>query len=219
MISASNSWTVCVSSDVELNFLVYVARAYSICDEYFDKHGAWPNRQVSLSDQLHHELETQWQDFWNGSIQLKAEAKIQQKAALESQAPDLAVSHPMCAQLNHNHVSPFVLDQPYFEAIQHRGLREALAAQWPSFIQWWNMPAGGQAAMQYWEHIPDLIRYVREFEIEAGRPIQSFHLDVELIYNGPCKPIEVTDEYVIMPIRTDYLMKPDWWNERFKERY
>lgn len=215
MISDPNSWSVCVSSDVELNFLVYVARAYSICDEYFDKHGAWPNRQVSLPDQLHQELETQWHDFWNGSIQQKAEAKIQQRAALKSRSKDqIEVAH-----LNHNHVSPFVLDQPYFEAIQQQELREALIEQWPSFIQWWNMPAGGQAAMHYWEHIPDLIRYVREFEIEAGRPIQSFHLDVELIYNGPYKPIEVTDEYVIMPIRTAYLMKPDWWNERFKERY
>lgn len=117
MISASNSWTICVSSDVELNFLVYVARAYSICDEYFDKHGAWPNRQVSLSDQLHQELETQWHDFWSQSLQQKAEANIQQRAASKSRSMDQVE----VAQLNHNHVSPFVLDQPYFEAIQHRG--------------------------------------------------------------------------------------------------
>ncbi|WP_279630420.1 hypothetical protein [Paenibacillus barcinonensis] len=42
---------------------------------------------------------------------------------------------------------------------------------------------------------------------------------MQLIYSDPFQPIEVTDEYVIMPIRTDYFMKPDWWNERFKERY
>jgi hypothetical protein len=218
MISDPDSWSVCISSDVKLNFLVYVARAYSICDEYFDKHGAWPDRQVVLPEQLHQELEAQWNDFWEGSIQRKAEAKFLQNAASKSQTPDPAVSHTLFAHLNHSCASPFVLEPPHFAAIEHQGLREALAAQWPCFIQWWNMPAGGQAAMHYWEGKPDIIRYVQEFEMEVGRRIQPFHLNVDLIYNGPTKPIEVTDEYVIMPIRTDYLMKKHWWSERFQEK-
>lgn len=73
--------------------------------------------------------------------------------------------------------------------------------------------------MYYWEGKPDVIRYVREFEVETDRTIHPFHMNVELIYNGPHEPIEVADDYLIMPIRTEYLMKKDWWAERFREKY
>ncbi|MGO4530440.1 hypothetical protein AB4Z30_15265 [Paenibacillus sp. 2TAF8] len=215
MMTDSNSWSVCISSDVELNFLVYVARAYGICNTYFHDHSTWPDRQVVLADELHREFETKWQDFWKGSIQQKAEAKIRQTAV--SNFPSQA--QVKFKHLNHNYVSPFVFNPPQFEAIEHQGLRDALIAQWPSFIQWWNMPAGGKAAMYYWEGKPDVIRYVREFEMETGRTIHPFHMNVELIYNGPHEPIEVADDYLIMPIRTEYLMKKDWWAERFREKY
>ncbi|MDP9701511.1 hypothetical protein J2T16_004453 [Paenibacillus intestini] len=215
MMTDSNLWSVCISSDVELNFLVYVARAYGICNTYFIEHSAWPDRKVVLADELHLEFETQWQDFWKNSIQQKAEAKIRQIAVsnFRSQA------QVKFAYLNHNHISPFVLNPPQLETVEHDGWRNALIALWPSFIQWWNMPAGGQAAMHYWEGKPDVIRYVREFEVETGRTIHPFHMNVELIYNGPHEPIEVADDYLIMPIRTEYLMKKDWWAERFREKY
>lgn len=145
----------------------------------------------------------------------KAEAKIRQTAVSKFRSQ----AQVKFADLNHNYVSPFVLSPPHFEAIEHQGLRDALSAQWPCFIQWWNMPAGGQAAMNYWEGIPDVIRYVREFEMETGRTIHPFHMNVELIYNGPHEPIEIADDYLIMPIRTEYLMSKDWWVERFREKY
>lgn len=215
MMTDSNSWSVCISSDVELNFLVYVARAYGICNTYFHEHSTWPDRQVVLADELHREFETKWQDFWKGSIQQKAEAKIRQTAVSKFRSQ----AQVKFADLNHNHISPFVLNQPEFETVEHDGWRNALIEQWPSFIQWWNMPAGGQAAMHYWEGKPDFIRYVREFEMETDRRIQPFHMNVDLIYNGPHEPIEVADDYLIMPIRTEYLMKKDWWAERFREKY
>lgn len=112
-----------------------------------------------------------------------------------------------------------MLEQPHFELVEQQELREAFVQLWPSFRQWWCMPAGGQAAMNYWEDKPDLIRYIQEFEDEVGRKIKTFHLNIDLIYRGPSEPVEVNEEYMIMPIRIEYLMKKDWWISRFKERY
>jgi len=193
MIQNYNSWSVCISSDVELNFLIYVASTYGLLKEDINENNLWPSRQRVESDELHQKLEIQWKWFWDRSIQQKAHK-------------------------NNHHVS-FVLGQPDFELVEQHELREVLVHLWPSFRQWWYMPAGGQAAMNYWEGIPDLIRYVQEFEDEVGRKIKPFHLYVDLIYNGPNKLIEVTEEYIIMPIKIEYLMKRDWWISRFKERY
>ncbi|MFJ2045475.1 hypothetical protein ACIOBL_17865 [Paenibacillus taichungensis] len=193
MIQNHNSWSVCISSDIELNFLIYVASTYGLLKEEINENNLWPSRQRVESDQLHQKLEIQWKWFWDRSIQQKAHK-------------------------NNHHVS-FVLGLPDFKLVEQHELREVLVHLWPSFRQWWYMPAGGQAAMNYWEGIPDLIRYVQEFEDEVGRKIKPFHLNVDLIYNGPNELIEVTEEYIIMPIKIEYLMKRDWWISRFKERY
>ncbi|QLG42005.1 hypothetical protein HW560_30385 [Paenibacillus sp. E222] len=193
MIQNHNSWSVCISSDIELNFLIYVASTYGLLKEEINENNLWPSRQRVESDQLHQKLEIQWKWFWDRSIQQKAHK-------------------------NNHHVS-FVLGLPDFKLVEQHELREVLVHLWPSFRQWWYMPAGGQAAMNYWEGIPDLIRYVQEFEDEVGRKIKPFHLNVDLIYNGPNELIEVTEEYIIMPIKIEYLMKRDWWMSRFTERY
>ncbi|WP_413376498.1 hypothetical protein [Paenibacillus taichungensis] len=193
MIQNHNSWSVCISSDFELNFLIYAASTYGLLKEDINENNLWPSRQRVESDQLHQKLEIQWKWFWDRSIQQKAHK-------------------------NNNHVSS-VLGRPDFELVEQHELREVLVHLWPSFRQWWYMPAGGQAAMNYWEGKPDLIRYVQEFEDEVDRKIKPFHLNMDLIYNGPSEPIEVNEEYIIMPIRTEYLMKKDWWISRFKERY
>ncbi|SEB10796.1 MULTISPECIES: hypothetical protein [unclassified Paenibacillus] len=193
MIQNHNSWSVCISSDFELNFLIYVASTYGLLKEDINENILWPSRQMVESDELHQKLEIQWKWFWDRSINQKAHK-------------------------NNNHVS-FVLGLPDFELVEQHELREVLVHLWPSFRQWWYMPAGGQAAMNYWEGIPDLIRYVQEFEDEVGRKIKPFHLNVDLIYNGPNELIEVTEEYIIMPIKVEYLMKRDWWMSRFTERY
>ncbi|SEL10389.1 hypothetical protein [Paenibacillus sp. OK003] len=193
MIQNYNSWSVCISSDIELNFLIYVASTYDLLKEDINENNLWPSRQRVESDELHQKLEIQWKWFWDRSIQQKAHK-------------------------NNHHVS-FVLGLPDFELVEQHELREVLVHLWPSFRQWWYMPAGGQAAMNYWEGIPDLIRYVQEFEDEVGRKIKPFHLNVDLIYNGPNELIEVTEEYIIMPIKVEYLMKRDWWMSRFTERY
>lgn len=193
MIQNHNSWSVCISSDFELNFMIYAASTYGLLKEDINENILWPSRQRVESDELHQKLEIQWKWFWDRSIQQKAHK-------------------------NNHHVS-FVLGLPDFELVEQHELREVLVHLWPSFRHWWYMPAGGQAAMNYWEGIPDLIRYVQEFEDEVGRKIKPFHLNVDLIYNGPNELIEVTEEYIIMPIKVEYLMKRDWWMSRFTERY
>lgn len=56
--------------------------------------------------------------------------------------------------------------------IREEDVKDMLINMWPSFINWWNMPAGGQTAMNYWEVKPDLIAFVQEFKNLAGREIK-----------------------------------------------
>lgn len=59
MIQNYNSWSVCISSDFELNFLIYVASAYGLLKEQINEKNAWPSRQMVESDHLHRKLEIQ----------------------------------------------------------------------------------------------------------------------------------------------------------------
>lgn len=73
--------------------------------------------------------------------------------------------------------------------------------------------------MNYWEAKPDLIAFVKEFENQAGREIKPFKLHVDLVYTGLKEPIEVNNQFIIMPIKAEYLLKKNWWIKRFKEHY
>ena len=189
MIRDPESWTVRISSDLELNFLIYVASSFGLFESETSNMSNWSTEKIMMDKQDIQNLKDQWNSCWNKVILKKMNPKTD------------------------------ILSIPDFKTIENMELRMACNRVWKSYIDWWYMPAGGQCAMYYWEDKPNILKYVQEYEDQVGRRIKTFHLTIDLIYTGFDKPIEVNDEYIIMPIRSDYLLKPDWWVKRFKERY
>ncbi|HBU81617.1 MAG TPA: hypothetical protein DEF35_08250 [Paenibacillus sp.] len=189
----NNSWTICISGEYDLNFLMFVASACGLLTDEFEE-GVWPESQPLNVEQSNEKFKEQWKELWNQSISKKGERK----------------------RGNHQNL---IIDPPDFSMIKEENLKAVLINMWPSFIKWWNMPAGGQMAMHYWEANPDLLTFVQEFESQVGREIKPFRLDVDLVYTGLREPIEVNEQFIIMPIKSEYLLKKDWWIKRFKEYY
>lgn len=189
MTRDAESWTVRITSDLELNFLIYVACSFGLFESGTRDMDNWSTERILMDEHEIQNLKVQWNSCWNQSIIKKLDTKTG------------------------------VLGFPNFKTIEYSELRMVCSRVWKSFIIWWNMPAGGQCAMYYWEDKPDILKYVQEYENQVGRRIKTFHLNIDLIYTGFDKPIEVNDEYIIMPVRSEYLLKPDWWVRRFKERY
>lgn len=75
------------------------------------------------------------------------------------------------------------------------------------------MPAGGNTAMFFWESSDQVGQYVREFEQQANRRARPFRLKVDLVYTGLDHLIEVSDEYVIMPLRSPHENR-SWWTQK-----
>ncbi|WP_271755001.1 hypothetical protein [Cohnella sp. JJ-181] len=90
----------------------------------------WVSKKINLNDSIKQNLKEQWNDYWNSSLAKKA-----------------AVLNP------DNYYS---IGAPHFEKIEYFELREACSRVWDSFINWWYMPAGGQAAMTRWEEKVDI---------------------------------------------------------------
>ena len=176
-----------------MNFLMYVASAHGLLADEFGE-GTWPTSQSSNGGQSNEKFKAQWKELWNQSIYKKGLLKSGRQKNL-------------------------ILDPPDFSMIRENDVRNVLINMWPSFIQWWNMPAGGQIAMHYWEGAPDLLSFVQEFESQVGRKIKPFKLDIDLIYTGLREPIEVNEQFMILPIKTEYLLKKDWWIKRFEEHF
>ncbi|WP_146752112.1 MULTISPECIES: hypothetical protein [Paenibacillus] len=189
----NNSWTICISGEYDLNFIMYVASAHGLLTDGFDD-AAWPNSKSLNVEQSNEKFKEQWKELWNESIYKKGERRKGKHQNL-------------------------IIDPPDFSMIREGDLKAVLINMWPSFIKWWNMPAGGQIAMHYWEAQPDLLAFVQEFESQVGRKINPFRLDVDLVYTGLKAPIEVNEQFIVMPIKLEYLWKKDWWIERFKDYY
>lgn len=189
----NNTWTICFSGDYDLNFLMFVASAHGLLTDEFGE-DTWPGSQFSSGGRSNEKFKGQWNELWKQCIYKKGLIKSGIQRSL-------------------------ILDPPEFSMITDKNVRAVLIHMWPSFIKWWNMPAGGQAAMNYWEGAPNLLSYVQEFESQIGRKIKPFKLDIDLVYTGLREPIEVNEQYMIMPVKIDYLLNRDWWMKRFEERY
>ncbi|MEC0368604.1 hypothetical protein [Paenibacillus chibensis] len=155
-----------------------------------EKDSVWPPaRLFEVSAAVVDELKVQWASRWNQTMEYRAHG---------SQGGSVFV--------------------PPFEKVEQPELREALIQAFPSFIRWWQMPAGGQNAMYAWEDKPNISSYVRELETELGRDHLSFCLNVDLVYGGIREPIEIGEEYMVMPIRGEYMLNKEWWKKKLAAR-
>ncbi|WP_020616425.1 hypothetical protein [Paenibacillus daejeonensis] len=174
-----------------MNFLMYVGSAYGLLSEAFAEE-AWPKLRNPEQVEDYAQLRNQWEEFWEQSTYVKANAKRENRDEL-------------------------IIDPPEFSRITQPDLKAALITLWPSFSAWWNMPAGGQVAMQYWDNQMDVLTIAQQYEAQVGRPMKPFQLHIDLVYTGLREPLEVNEQFVIMPLGTRFIMNNEWWMQKFIE--
>ncbi|UFT98408.1 hypothetical protein KO561_14540 [Radiobacillus kanasensis] len=189
-INGEPTWSVTTQGVEQLNFAVYVACTYELIPDQkpFSSIHNWSsvNPSKSLTEKEMVVLTNYWLRWWE--LLVSERAKIGSHA--EFYKPD------------------------YFDSLAPE-LGEICKELWQAFRKWWEMPAGGSMAMSFWESLDPVGKYVAEFEKEIGRKAKPFRLNVDLVYAGFEDVYEVTDDYVIMPLRSPNKNKT-WWMKKIK---
>ncbi|MDN4603210.1 hypothetical protein P5G61_18365 [Paenibacillus sp. F6_3S_P_1C] len=63
----NNSWTICISGEYDLNFLMFVASACGLLTDEFEE-GVWPESQPLNVEQNNEKFKEQWKELWNQSL-------------------------------------------------------------------------------------------------------------------------------------------------------
>lgn len=190
------SWSVISNSDMSLNFAIYVACAYGLIDSnsYSGKVPLWPYKIFALNKDLAI-LQKEWNVWWDLLIKTRTS-----NLASGTSSPISSLFHP-----------------PNFDELEIEEISELCRKAWPSFTEWWGMPAGGQTAMSFWESFNNIIQYVKKYEEHIGRRVKPFKLYIDLVYTGLDNRIEMSSEYVIMPLIPRPLADEEWWINKLRE--
>lgn len=182
------SWSVVTEATEELNFAIYVCCTYDLLpkNKPFSQSKQWTSTEpsIELAETERAALESQWNHWWDHLVSVRSQ-----------------------------HGRNFDFYSPsYFESLD-KELGKLCRASWQAFRDWWHMSAGGNIAMIHWESADNVGQYVKEFEREVMRTVKPFHIRVDLVYAGVDDLVEVSDEYVIMPIRSPRENK-SWWSQK-----
>lgn len=183
-MNGANQWHISISGDYGLNFAAYVGCSLGALRGPEGQH-LWPLSSAVHPLPVSDPLILSYKQWWEGLVQYKAE----------------------CIQAGKH---AFLHQPPGFADIADAALREYCAGQWPAFIEWWNMEAGGQIAMQYWEGAPDIYNYINEFELQTGRGVGAFTLQIDLVY-GIAEPVKPLKGYLVVPPGYKHLVNRQWW--------
>ena len=197
----SESWRIVVSSDMTLNFALFIGCLYGLIEEDSVKGEIklWPPK--CFDDKLPAQLfllKEQWNEWFNKMVKDRGE-KVILKQGFEYK---YNMFNP-----------PDFSDFPYYE------LRECCINSWKPFIEWWEMVGGGRNALSYLEGFGDkrIHKYIDEFENKVQRKIKPFNLYIDLAYTGTSKIIEGNIEYILMiPVNSIYFDK-EWWMNKLQQ--
>jgi hypothetical protein len=195
----SPSWNICISSDESLNFAIYTGCSFGFIskESYVGQVPLWPYKclHVESGDEVKFTiLADQWSKWWQQLVRRRAMNILQ------------GISNPTSE----------LFDPPEFSRLDIAGLEKYCNKVWPYFHQWWNMPAGGKAAMAHWQSFGNINGFITKFEESRGRKIKPFKLYIDLVYTGIPEKIELSMDYVIMPLRPKPLMDEEWWMRKLE---
>lgn len=181
-------WSVVTEGTEDLNFAIYVACTYDLLPKSkpFSESKRWTSITPSseFTQAEKAVLSSQWLEWWKQLVGIRS--------------------------LHKHNVDYY---QPsYFDSMDNE-LGDVCRDTLPPFREWWHMPAGGNSAMIFWESADQVGLYVREFEQQENREARPFRLKVDLVYTGLDDLIEVSDEYVIMPLRSPRDNR-SWWTQK-----
>lgn len=188
-----SSFSIVTNAPVELNFAMYVAFSFDILpkDSIFSTEQGWTAHHRKISNKKEYDmLVSQWRHWWGELVKFKSSNGLK----------------PPYSKYYSSDGTFEVIDSP---------LRLRCIEAWPSFFEWWNMPAGGQQGTLYWDRIDEfshLINKVKESGISTGP------LVVDYIYAGLEDILEITPRYVIMSIHKpqNTVYNDTWWLNKIK---
>lgn len=184
-------WRIKMDVPETLNFAIFVGYAFKILPDivFDDKVNKWPVKKYSIEESLSHdELREAWIDWWEGLLKGRQESK--QK-----------------------------LSRPHTDGIASKKFKDLCEEVWPDFHEWWSMPAGGHMAMTTYTTMGngEVRTLIKEFEERLGRSVQRFSLEVDLVYAGIGEVMEVSSDYVVMPITPPPYYNTEWWRKKISE--
>ncbi|WDL97043.1 hypothetical protein [Alicyclobacillus sp. ALC3] len=183
--SKEPSWSAVIEGTEDLNFAIYVASTYDLLPKSkpFSESRRWTSTNPSV------------------------ELTPAEKTVLAVQWLEWWTRLVEVRSIHQHNLAP-----SYFESLDNE-LAGVCSDTWHAFRNWWHMPAGGGTAMIFWESADKVGEYVRQFEQQVNRKAKAFRLKVDLVYTGLDDLIEVSDEYVIMPLRSAHENR-FWWTKK-----
>lgn len=116
----------------------------------------------------------------------------------------------MCTLINEIYNVNDFLELEYIE------LRECCKKSYPFFIEWWNMQAGGNAAISFYEIIGNdkFCNYIEELECKLNKKAKIFNLYIDIVYTGVPDVLDVDDEYIIVTPNGYISLDKKWWMDK-----
>ena len=196
---ANKSWAIRTYTDELLNFIIFTGCMYNLIDdENFDESNTpWPTK-LSNSDfeNLHiNKLKSQWKLWFNDVIEER------------------------CNNINLDKMCVFV-NEIYninnFLELEYTELRECCKKSYPHFIDWWDMQAGGQSAISFYEIMggSKFCDYIEELECKLNKKAKPFNLYIDIVYTGVPNVLDINDKYIVVTPNGYLNLTKDWWMKK-----
>ncbi|MBC8632101.1 hypothetical protein H8697_10375 [[Eubacterium] tenue] len=195
----NKSWAIRTSTDELLNFIIFTGCMYNLIDDkYFNESNrSWPTSILNsdCKNLNNDKLKSQWKLWFNSVIDKKSNNINPNK---------------MCTLINEIYNVDDFLELEYIE------LRECCKKSYPFFIEWWNMQAGGNAAISFYEIIGSdkFCNYIEELECKLNKKAKIFNLYIDIVYTGVPDVLDVNDEYIIVTPNGYISLDKKWWMDK-----
>lgn len=199
----NESWKVTIASEDSLNFAIFVGCIYGLIDKksYEGKIDLWPSELLKLS--LNSEdslslLRKQWRNWFESLI-------IHRSNEIDKDN----YANPICNLYN----------PPEFVELEFGILKDCCKNAWTYFEKWWYMPAGGKAALSFYEglDIDKIHDYIKIFENKVERKVKPFNIYIDIVYTGIMEKVEVSNRYIIaLPVPVIGMDK-NWWLNKLEQ--
>lgn len=195
----NKSWAIRTSTDELLNFIIFTGCMYNLIDDkhFNESNRPWPTSILNsdYKNLNNDKLKSQWKLWFNSVIDKKSNNINPNK---------------MCTLINEIYNVNDFLELEYIE------LRECCKKSYPFFIEWWNMQAGGNAAISFYEIIggDKLCNYIEELECKLNKKAKIFNLYIDIVYTGVPDVLDVNDEYIIVTPNGYISLDKKWWIDK-----
>lgn len=197
--NTNESWAIRTSTDELLNFIIFTGCMYNLIDEKnFDESNIpWPTNisNLDFEDLYIDKLKSQWKLWFNNVIEERCNNTSFDKMSI---------------------VVKEIYNVIDFLELEYIELRECCKKSYPNFIAWWDMQAGGKAAISFYEIIGggNFGDYIEQLECKLNKKANPFNLYIDIVYTGVPNVLDVNDNYIVVTPNGYLNSNKDWWMKK-----